>query len=292
MKRATFCILYSVICVLVFGAKPKQIEWTYTYLSNDRNESQAQAEQHAIERAKQNALENAFGVDVSSIVVSLDTESQQNGVATTASDFFSLGGTSVRGEWVTTSDEKIISSVHNGEYWEVKAYVAGTIREKSATPIDLKYAIISQPTDRETRPRFFDGEDLLFRFSSPVEGALCVYLVDETKTAYCLLPYMSDGKGYAAIKANNDTLFFSRTNNPKAQEIVFTAEKNIEHNVLYIIFSPNRFTKARDKASGVNWREQSLPRSLEYADFLRWLAKNQTADEQMIVRTELIEIRK
>ncbi len=290
MRRVFVIILCAVSFVAGYAAKPKPIEFTYLYLSNDRNESKAQAEQHAIAKAKQKALEKAFGVDVSSIVVSLDSESQSGGKVTTGSDFFSLGGESVRGEWITTDKEEVLSSIHNGDYWEIKVLVAGTIREKSGTPIDVNYAIIRDPNDRETRPRFFDGEDLLFRISSPVDGALCLYLVDETKTAYCLLPYMDEGKGYASVKANQDTLFLSRTNNPTAQDVVLTTDKEIEHNVLYIIFSPNRFTKARDKATEKNWRDQYMPRSLSYEEFLRWLAKNQTVDEQMVVRTEVIEI--
>ncbi len=291
MKRL---LLLSVILISLslYAGKPKQVDYTYTYLSNDRNESQALAEQHAIERAKQKVLEETFGIDVSSIVVSLDTETQRNSKFSTSSDFFSLGGTSVRGEWIISKDERVLSSIHNGDYWEIKVFVSGTIREKTGTPIDLHYAIISQPKDRETRPRFFDGEDLLFRFSSPVNGALCVYLVDESKTAYCLLPYMSGGNGYAPIKANEEYLFFSKETDENADELVITTEKDIEFNVLYVIFSPNNFTKARDKASGINGREQLLPRSLPYEEFLRWLARNQTSDEQMQVRTELIEIRK
>lgn len=293
MKRI-FLLSLSLLAIMVFAAKQKPIEvsFSYDYLSNDRNESQAEAEKHALERAKQKALENAFGVDVSSIVVTMESETQQNEKWDTSSDFFSLGGTSVRGEWLTTTEEKVISSRHNGDYWEVSVVVSGTIREKSGAPIDLHYAIISQPTDRETRPRFFDGEDLLLRFSSPVAGALCVYIVDESKTAYCLLPYSRDGKGYAEVEANKEHLFLSTKTDPKAEEVVFTTDKEIEHNVMYIVFSPNRFTKARDKSGGKNWRDQSLPRSLAYEDFLRWLAKNQTADDQMLVKTELIEIRK
>ncbi len=292
MKRIYSIILCTVFLLPVYAAKPVPVHATYNYLSNDRNESQAQAEQHAIERAKQRALENAFGVDVTSVVVSLDTETQQGDGVSAGSDFFSLGGTSVRGEWLTTKDERILSSTHNGEYWEVKVYVSGLAREKSGSPIDLKYAVISQPTERETRPRFFDGEDMLLRFESPVDGALCVYLVDEERNAFCLLPYATDGKGYVAVKANKDSLFFSSRTNPDADELVLTTEKDIEHNMLYIIFSPNTFTKARDKEGGQNWRDQDLPRSLSYEEFLRWLVKNQTADEKMVVRTELIEIRK
>ena len=285
--------LCIVLMMPAWSAKPISVNgFVYDYLSNDRNESQEQAEKHAVERAKQKVLEENFSIDVSSIVVTLDTESEKNGTYSTNSDFYSLGGTSVRGEWVTTTEEKILDSKHNGKYWEIKVRVSGTIREKSGTPIDLRYAVISQPSDRETRPRFFDNEDLLLRFYSPVDGALCVYLVDESKTAYCLLPYSSDGKGYAPVKANREHLFFSKAVDPAADELVMTTNKEIEHNILYIIFSPNTFTKAKDSKGGKNWRDQELPRNLPFKDFMHWLAKNQTADEQLVVRQEPIEIRK
>ena len=65
-----------------------------------------------------------------------------------------------------------------------------------------------------------------------------------------------------------------------------------EHNVLYVIFSPNTFTKAIDQQSGTNWRDEQLPRQLSYEDFMKWLARNQTRDENMVVRREVITIRK
>ena len=288
MRKTVTIILCSLLLVPAFAAKPKPVELTYTYLSNDPNESKAQAEQHAIERAKQKALENAFGVNVSSIEILLETESQTGKDFVTGSEYFSLGGTTARGEWIKTDEERVILSQHTGEYWQIKVHVSGTARELSGTPIDIQYSIISNPNDREPRQRFFDNEDLLMRFQSPVDGALCVYLVDESKTAYCLLPYISEGKGYMPIKANEQYLFFSEKTDPNADELVLTTDKEIEHNVLYIVFSPNRFTKARDKSGGTNWRDQSLPRSLSYAEFVSWLAKNQTSDEDMTVRTELI----
>ncbi len=61
MKRLILFGLCLSVGVL-FAANPVKISYTYNYLSNDRNESQALAEQHAIERAKQKALELRFRV--------------------------------------------------------------------------------------------------------------------------------------------------------------------------------------------------------------------------------------
>jgi hypothetical protein len=35
-----------------------------------------------------------------------------------------------------------------------------------------------------------------------------------------------------------------------------------------------------------------LPRQLSYEDLMKWLAKNQTRDENMVVRREVISIKK
>ena len=80
MKRVLL-ILLCAMSLPLFAAKEKltNVSITYDYLSNDRNESKAEAEIHAIEKAKRRALEKAFGVDVSSIVVSMDRENFEEG---------------------------------------------------------------------------------------------------------------------------------------------------------------------------------------------------------------------
>ena len=52
------------------------------------------------------------------------------------------------------------------------------------------------------------------------------------------------------------------------------------------------FTKAGDKQSGKNWRDEQMPRQLDYESFMKWLARNQTRDEDMVVRREIVTIRK
>ena len=291
MKR----VLLIVLCAMslpLFAAKEKltNVSITYDYLSNDRNESKAEAEIHAIEKAKRRALEKAFGVDVSSIVVSMDRENFEEGRLFSDEEFFSLGSTVAKGEWIETVTEKILSIYHDGDIWHVRVFVEGKAREKSGVPIDLQYAFINNAHDKQNRTTYYDYDDIFLRFSSPVAGALCVYLIDNEKTAYCLLPYMRSDKGYQDVRANRDYVFFSSDTDKEADEYVLTTQTAVEHNVLYVIFSPNKFTKARDRKGARNWRKQQVPRNLPYKDFVEWLAKVQTADKNMQVRTEVISI--
>lgn len=290
VMRNFFFILLMVMVLPVSAAKLSTVSITYDYLSNDRNESKAEAEIHAIEKAKQRALENAFGVDVSSIIVSLDKERSIDGELINDEDFFSLGSTVARGEWIETVKEEILNIYHDGVLWHVRVFVEGKAREKACAPVDLHYAFINNAHDKQNRTAYYDNDDIFLRFSSPVSGALCVYLVDDEKTAYCLLPYMGSTQGYQDVRANKEYLFFNSEEDREADEYVLTAQKNVEHNVLYVIFSSNKFTKARDRKGGRNWRKQPVPRNLAYKDFLEWLSKNQTADKNMQVRTEVITI--
>lgn len=288
-------ILLIILCILslpLFAAKEKltTVSITYDYLSNDKNESKAEAEIHAIEKAKRKALENTFGVDVSSIVISMDKETSENGKFINDEEFFSLGSTVAKGEWIETVREEILNIYHDGQLWHVRVFVEGKAREKSGVPIDIQYAFVNSAHDKQNRSTYYDNDDIFLRFSSPVAGVLCVYLIDNEKTAYCLLPYMRSDKGYQDVRANKEYLFFSSDEDKEADEYVLTTPTEVEHNVLYVIFSPNKFTKARDKKGARNWRKQQVPRNLPYKDFLDWLAKVQTADKNMQVRTEVISI--
>lgn len=288
-------ILLIILCILslpLFAAKDKltTVSLTYDYLSNDKNESKAEAEIHAVEKAKRKALENTFGVDVSSIVVSMDKETSENGKFINDEEFFSLGSTVAKGEWIETVREEILNIYHDGQLWHVRVFVEGKAREKSGVPIDIQYAFVNSAHDKQNRSTYYDNDDIFLRFSSPVAGVLCVYLIDNEKTAYCLLPYMRSDKGYQDVRANKEYLFFSSDEDKEADEYVLTTPTEVEHNVLYVIFSPNKFTKARDKKGARNWRKQQVPRNLPYKEFLDWLAKVQTADKNMQVRTEVISI--
>ena len=289
MKRI---LLYSIAALLCLPGFAKndivRVEATYEYVSNNPHETPEQAERTAIERAKQKALEDKFGVDVTAVTSTLisnkDKSSQTN--------VFALSGTSVRGEWIETIKEPVIETTFVQGYWRVKVHVEGRARNYTTEKADIQYTFVKDIQDLESPVTFRDGNDIYLRFSSPVSGHLCVYLIDEAQNAFCLLPYMSQQTGSYAIEANKEYVFFSEKFERGAQEYTLNCERSSEQNALYVIFSPNDFTKAADHQAGKNFRDEQLPRELSYEAFLKWLSRNQTKDPDMIVKTSVIPIRK
>lgn len=281
MNRYLLCILCGLaLSVSLFAGDIERVHATYEYISDDPNETPAQAEAKAFERARLKALEEAFGLDVSAVTSSFVSNSA-------GSNVLSLGGTSVRGEWIETTKEQIIDKRFEKGFWHVKVRVEGRARSNSTEKSDIHYVFVRDVRDVEAPVSFRDGNDLFMRFSSPVAGSLCVYQVDEEQTAFCLLPYLYQQTGAQAVEANKEYIFFSDQYDPQADEYTVGCKRSSEQNALYVIFSPNAFTKAHDRQL-----DTALPRQLSYEAFLKWLAKNQTKDPQMVVRREIISIRK
>ena len=292
MRHTLLIISTLFICLVSHAGNIKHISITYDYISDNPNETPEQAEQTAIQMAQQKALEEHFGLDVVGITSTMQRNRQEGQQVSSTSDVFSLRETAVRGEWIETTTQKIIDQSFQKGFWHVKVYVAGRARNHSTDKPEIQYAFINNAHDHQNRDQYYDGDDIFLRFTSPVSGALCIYLVDAEQNAYCLLPYQSATIGYQHIDANQDYLFFSTTTDQSADEYTLNTMQSSEHNTLYVIFSPNTFTKAIDQQAGKNWRDEQLPRQLSYEDFMKWLAKNQTRDENMVVRREVITIRK
>ena len=292
MKSTSLIICALLICLVSFAGDIKHISITYEYISDNPNETPEQAEQIAIQMAQQKALEEHFGLDVVGITSTMQRNRQEGQQVSSTSDVFSLRETSVRGEWIETTSLKVLNKIFEKGFWHVKVYIAGRACNHSTEKPEIQYAFINNAHDKQNRDQYYDGDDIFLRFTSPISGALCVYLVDAEQNAYCLLPYQSATTGYQLIDANQDYLFFSTSTDPNADEYTLNTMQSSEHNVLYVIFSPNTFTKAIDQQSGTNWRDEQLPRQLSYEDFMKWLARNQTRDENMVVRREVITIRK
>ena len=289
MNKYLFCLFCASLFTLsLYAGNIERVSATYEYISNDPNETPAQAETKAFERARQKALEDKFGLDVSAVTSSFISNANES----SQTNVFSIGGTSVRGEWIETLTEKVLDKRFVDGFWFVKVRVEGRARNNSVEKTDIRYTFVRDVQDIETPVSFRDGNDIFMRFSSPATGSLCVYLVDEEQNAFCLLPYADNTTGAQSVEANKDYIFFSEKFDSKAQEYTVNCQRSSEQNALYVIFSPNTFTKAHDQQSGKNWRDEPMPRQLTYEAFLKWLAKNQTKDPQMVVRREIISIRK
>lgn len=292
MKHVFLIICALLICLVSLAGDIKHISITYEYISDNPNETPEQAEQTALHIAKQKALEEHFGLDVVGITSTMQRNHQEGQKVSSSSDVFSMRETSVRGEWIETTSQKVLEKSFDKGFWQVKVYLAGRARNHSTDKPEIQYAFINNTHDKQNRDQYYDGDDIFLRFTSPVSGALCVYLVDTEQNAYCLLPYQSNAVGYQPIEANKDYLFFSEMVDPNADEYTLNTMQSSEQNALYVIFSPNTFTKAVDKQAGTNWRDEQLPRFLSYEDLMKWLARNQTRDENMVVRREVVTIRK
>lgn len=288
MRGLLISVLLTIVAVS-HAQKVQKVTATYTYYAPE-NVTLEEAKRTALDRAKIEAIAEAFGTLVTqsnSTVVS-----NQNGKSD--SQFFSLGGSEVKGEWIETTKEPTYNITYEGNMLVVSVEVSGRIREIVSAGIDFTAKILRNGTEEKFESNEFrSGDDMYLYFKSPVDGYLTVYLLDETtQEVYCLLPYKASGEGAYPIEHDKPYIFFSAKNenvNPNiVDEYTMTCNRDMELNDIYVIFSPYLFTKANANES----EEEILPRQLSYEGFQKWLAKGKTKDKQMISVLKTITIKK
>ncbi len=277
----------------LYAQKTVRVSAEYTYVAPS-DVSPEQARKTAFERARLTALADEFGTTVSqnnsAVVINENGESSV--------DFLSLSSSEVKGEWIETLEEKVVSANYDMEtgMFVLTVWVEGKAREILKSNIDVIAKVLCNGTETRYESDSFDQDDDLYMyFRSPADGNLAIYLLDESQNTYCLLPYRNDSDGKVRIKANRDYVFFSsekadEENKNIVDEYTMTCEKAIEYNQIYLIFSPNTFVKANDYQSADN--DISLPRQLNYSDFQKWLTKVRVADPDMVLVQKPIKISK
>lgn len=284
MHRLPFIL---VLCFMAFEAAAQRVETVeaeYIYYAPE-NVSPGQAKQIAVERAQIKAIADEFGTIVSQ--TNLTNVSNINGDSDI--DFQSIGMSEVKGEWIETLEEPEFEISFEKEMLVVKVYVKGKAREVVAANIDCEAKLLRNGKDDKFESyEFKDGDQFFLSFCTPVKGYIAVYQLDNKGQAYCLLPYPSQEDAQNEIKANKRYLFFDwESGNEFTEEYYMTCDDDLEHNLLYIIFSPNKFTKALDARSN-----EELPRELVADEFQEWLAKNRRRDKEMQLIRKSITIKK
>ena len=296
MARKVVAILLAVVFpALLYAQSERWVEGEYTYYT-PTNVSLESARATAIERARIQALADEFGTLIEQ--TTLTRQQNQNGQSNL--DMFSLGESTVKGEWLNDVKEPQTEVSYEDSFLMVKAHVWGLAREMVSVPIDISVKVLKNGTlSRFEDEQFRDGDDIYLSFQSPASGYLAVYLMDDKGDAYCFLPYASDPDGMFVVNANKPYLLFSSNHADPGEacdEYVLTCGKERERDLLYVIFSPNPFVKALDAAAPmkvkVGGEELELPRYLSYKDFQRWLLKNRRMDPKMQVVVKPIEITK
>lgn len=276
-------LLFSIA---LSAQKMKRVDAEYIYHAPE-NVSLEEAKRIALERAKLQAIADAFGTVVSQS--NFTTVANRNGKSDV--DFFSLGGSEVKGEWIETIGEPEYSISYERNMLVVKVSVKGKAREMASAKIDIVAKVLRNGTeDKFESDEFRSGDDLYLSFKSPVSGYLAVYLVDAEQTAYCLLPYRNQTNGIYKVEANHRYLFFNIKEAPTQErsfvdEYVMTCERFSEYNQIYIVFSPQPFVKAADNASA-----EILPRKLNFEEFQKWLVKCKKSDRALQTTIHNIKI--
>lgn len=272
----------------IFSQSTKRVETSYIYRAAE-SVSVEQAKRIALERAQLEVIANTFGTKIAQH--NSTRVSNRNGESNV--DFLNISSSDIQGEWIETiGDPQFDISFEQGMLI-VQCHVRGVIREITTSPIDISAKVLRNgQEDRFESSEFKSGDDLYLSFTTPVDGYLAVYLIDDENNAFCLLPYRNQSDGIYKVKANKKYVFFSESAVPLEErsvidEYVMTCERSYETNQVYVIFSPNQFVKANDKDNG-----ETLPRELDTKDFQRWLAKIRKKDVNLTLQFKQISISK
>ena len=290
MRHYIFLIIWMLLGVASSGyaQKTKKVHGEYIYHAPE-NVSIEQARQTALSRAQIQALGDEFGT----VVAQHNATLMNNTNGSTHTDFTSLSSSDVKGEWLETIGEPKYEISYEQGMLVVKCSVTGKARAIVAKQNNYVAKILCNGIeDRNEGENFKSGDDLYLAYQSATKGYLAVYLIDDNKNAYCLLPYQSSKDGKGEVDANTRYVFFNQKtaqplfNSSDVDEYTMTCDKASETNYIYIISSPNPFIKAIDNAV------EGLPRELKYDDFQKWLSKNRTADKDMQVEIKTIVVKK
>jgi hypothetical protein len=315
MKKITLLVFASFVSFTLFAQEIKLVKTTgksQVQWYPDR-ESMNDAKDKALELAKINALENAFGT----LIIQGNTvfvENKKTGEKVeTNTTFKMIGNTAVKGEIIqvlktgfkeTKKTERINRKKVEVTY--INCDVTIEAKELTDSKIDIQcfsfknLEIIKPSTD------FYEGEDLFLYFKSPVNGFLAVFL-DDGKQAQCLLPYRKMPVGMEEampITADKEYIFFSDkpqfnyfTDDFFAEdlyELVAGSDKDI--NRLYVIFSKQLLNKPilnQDKTLvSLDKNNFELPRVINTDVFQDWLLKIQQIRNDINISTIIITIEK
>ena len=279
VTRFVIPLLLILFALPAFSQKIRTVEGEYTYVAPE-NVSLEEAKRIALDRAKIQALADEFGM----VVSQTGTTVTKNEDGKSTVDLFAIGGSEVKGEWIENVGSPTYKVTYEGESLVVYVKVTGKAREIVNAAVDLQVHVLRNGTeDKFESSDFKDGDDLYLSFVSPVSGYLTVYLADSYSDAFCLLPYQNQTGGIYNVEANRRYVFFNAQQAPSSEkpvvdEYTMTCSKSTEQNVIYVIFSPEPFTKAADAHTA-----EGLPRTLAFSDFQKWLVKCRKYDGKMNV---------
>lgn len=286
MKRFLTLVLSAHICFMLHAQHVVTASGSDIFVI-PRDMTLSQAEHMAVEQVKLRIIADHFGTVVGSSTSMV--MSDRDGISTVSSTMFSE--TEVRGEWVETIGEpRIERSVVNNEF-VLNVSISGKIRELKTTPIDLEARILRNGhTDECESSTFYAGDYMTMSFRTPVDGYVAIYMTDG-QSVQCLYPYRGQPAESMRVKQDLRHVFFSKevpgqTDPMAVRRCRLGCSQDNELNRIYLVFSPERFTKALENEGTGSVGEMS------FEEFHRWLSMLRRHDELMNLRTYDIVIRR
>lgn len=269
-----------------YSQRTAKVSATYTYYAPETM-SVEEAKRVALDRAKIQAIADEFGTVVSqsnSTIVS-----NENGKSNT--QFFSLGGSDVKGEWIETIGRpsyEVSFAEHN---LVVTCTVIGKIREVRPSKLYFEISILRNNQEAVSDLIIFNnGDEMSLKFQASSSGYLSLFWVDrKSDTVYRILPYCQDSRPLQNILANTPYIFFSKSNSngmdPRyIDEYIMTCENGVEHNELFAVFSASEYNTQNLQLLSTGMY------GVSHNDYLSWLARIRRSSDDVLIKKYEIKI--
>lgn len=259
-----------------------------------KNITPEEAQRKAIDKAKINAIDSAFGSFVSSNTSIYNNNNINNEQKSHSQSYEALINVQVKGEWIKDIDVKteIITKVNALFY---KATVTGLVRELKYNESKFKFKTQSCEKENCQTDDFNNNQDFFMYFKTPQKGHIAVYLESPVdKEALRLLPYKNAlNQNDFSVDADKDYLFFSKNRCTVSErnftdEMIFTLSKDntAETNILYVFFSPEPLEKPN-----LSDKKNEMPLSLNSSDFKIWFQALRQRNPKIQLATQYILIK-
>jgi hypothetical protein len=255
------------------------------------------------ELAMINAIESVFGAYVEKDA-DIDIENGQ-------ARFKIIGHTLVRGDWLKTISEKFDEEKRKvrgrqgtGEEVWISCRISGKIREIGHPETALEFTPLNCPDLVCRTYDFMDGEPFYLSFRTPVDGFLSIFIADESRMVYRLLPYQKMPLEYlnaVHVTADIPYLFFLNEVGHEyfpgfsymmTDEIIMSTGQMQEFLDLFVIFSTSDYNKPLLKGEEELERSFVTPKSLDLEKFEEWLMDNRINDPAFLYKRITLTIKK
>ncbi len=285
MKGFLLTLLLFFTGFLSYGADIVSVSGESVYY-DDGTKSKVECMRLAAEQARIDALARRFGTVVSQDILQSDrlTDGREH------NDFLSLSSSEVKGEWIADDGEPVYEFSHDkAGNMIVTCRLKGKAREISNNCVLFDAMVLRNGTDLKNADNLFrDGDDMFLYFKGAANGHVALFLEDESRQVYLLLPYPKDSKTSFPVAADKEYIFFDPRHalpgtESTVEELVLTAPDRAEFNRLFVVYSPDSFSRPAMSKAG------ELP-AVGSEEFNRWLVKARRNDPKMGVRTMNLRI--